>query len=193
MRGVKATLRVLSAEAEIMNNLMKVDFAEKDMQYQQKADTIISGRCPGILPLSIIRTGGKIRAMYNTEGYIRLASLKSISAAMILTIAERVLECTELCRDYLLFPEEYVFSADTVYISEDFRNVKLAYIPRTEAGGETAAISSFIYSLKPLTTENGRTYLDTLGSVLECRNLRISRVIGFVEQLKQEINICGIE
>ena len=69
--------------------------------------------------------------MYNTEGYIRIASLKNISAAMIQTIAERTLECTEMCRNWLLFPEQYVLSSDTVYISEDFRTVKLAYIPQS--------------------------------------------------------------
>lgn len=176
-----------------MNNIIIVNFSENDLEYPQKAETVTCGKCPCILPLTIIREEQDIRGMYNTEGYIRIASLKNISAAMILTIAERTLECTEMCRNWLLFPEQYVLSSDTVYISEDFRTVKLAYIPQRRKYSENSAIAAFIHSLKSVTTENGRTYLDTLASMLECRNIKISRVTGFIEQLKQEINICGIE
>ena len=47
--------------------------------------------------------------------------------------------------------------------------------------------------MKELTTENGRTYLETLGAMLECSNLRLRKVIGFIEELKEEIKVCGIE
>lgn len=176
-----------------MNNIVTVNFMEDDLGYPQKTETIICGKCPCILPLTIVRERGIIRGIYNTEGFVRLASLRNISASMVLTIAERTLECAEMCRNWLIFPEQYVFSADTVYISEDFRTVKLAYIPQRRKYSESSSVAAFVYSLRSVTTENGRTYLDTLGSMLECKNLKISRVVGFIEQLKQEINICGIE
>lgn len=193
MPGEKVIRHALYAGEGTMNNIVRVNFSESDLTYPQKAETVTCSKCPGILPLTIVRDGGNIRGMYKTEGFVRLASLSNISAAMILTIAERAMECTEMCRDWLLFPEQYVFSADTVYISEDFRTVKLAYIPARKKYSENSSIAAFIYSLKALTTENGRTYLDTLGSMMECRNLKMSRVTGFIEQLKQEINLCGIE
>ena len=57
---------------------------------------------------------------------------------------------------------------------------------------EEGAISLFIYSLKKHTTENGRTYLETLGSMLEIKGLKLYKVIGFIEELREEINLCGI-
>ena len=80
-----------------------------------------------------------------------------------------------------------------MYISEDFRTVKLAYIPVKPHCSEKKAIAGLIRSLKSITTENGQMYLDTLGTMLECSNLKVSKVTGFIEHLKQEINLCGIE
>ena len=176
-----------------MSNVLIVNLDEKRFAYRKKYETVISGICPAILPLNIVKSGDCIRGIYRTEGFVRLSSLSDISAARILTAAERIIECTEICRDYLLFPEEYVLTADTVYISEDFRTVKLAYIPVKPHCSEKKAIAGLIRSLKRITTENGRMYLETLGTMLECSNLKVSKVTGFIEHLKQEINLCGIE
>lgn len=176
-----------------MNNTIMVNLDESRFAYRKKYETVISGICPVILPLNIVKCGDCTRGMYRTEGFVRLSSLSGVSAARILTVAERIIEFTEICRDYLLFPEEYVLTADTVYISEDFRTVKLAYIPVRPCCSEKKVMAGLIHSLRSITTENGRMYLDTLTTMLECSNLKVSKVTGFIEHLKQEINLCGIE
>ena len=84
-------------------------------------------------------------------------------------------------------------SPDTVYVTPDLRQARIAYIPVERYVSEEGALSSLIYTMKELTTENGRTYLETLGAMLECSNLRLRKVIGFIEELKEEIKVCGIE
>ncbi len=176
-----------------MNNIVNVDLSKAAINFPQKIEALIAGQCPQIIPLNAVISDDFTRGIYNTSGYVRLSSLKNMSAFNILNIAERTLECIETCKDYLFFPDEYVLSIDTVYIKEDFKEAKLLYIPEKRTSGENGAVSYFIFSLKSLTTENGRTYLDTLGNMMECKNLRISRVIAFVEELKREIVLFGIE
>lgn len=175
-----------------MNKVVRVNFKDGTALFPWKQDILLSGKCRGVLPLGIVRSKESISGFYSTEGYIRLSSLHDIKAGDILTIAERVLECAEICRDALIFPGEYVLSADTVYISDDLTEARIAYIPEGRSMSEEGAISLFIYSLKKHTTENGRIYLETLGSMLEIKGLKLYKVIGFIEELREEINLCGI-
>ena len=175
-----------------MNKVVRVNFSDKEAFFPWKQDILLSGKCRGVLPLGIVSSEESISGFYSTEGYIRVSSLYDVKAADILTVAERGLECAEICRDALIFPGEYVLSADTLYISDDFREARIAYIPEKRYISQEGALSCFIYSLKKHTTENGRTYLDTLGSMLEIQGVKIYRVISFIEELKEEIKICGI-
>ena len=192
MRYVRVTHHASSAVADKMNNQVLMNVNCEKAGYRLEA----SRMCPAVLPASSVKRGDSEAGtvlIYDKEGFVKLSSLSNLNAADILTVAEKTLECTEICRDWLLFPEEYVLTADTVYISEDMTTVRLAWTMPQQICSEKAAVSYFIYSLKTLTTTNGKTYLDTLGQMLECRNLRFSRVTAFINQLRQEINICGIE
>ena len=118
--------------------------------------------------------------------------MRHVSAWEILDITEKTLECVELCKDFLLFPDEYVLSADTIYISEDTGQAGLIYIPAEKNCSAEKVVSLFIYSLKKITTENGSTYLDTIGKLIECGNLKYHRVIAFIEELKREVKLYEI-
>ena len=143
--------------------------------------------------MGVIEKEDNVWGSYSTEGFVRMSDLPKMTAGEILTVVERTLECVEACRDCLIFPGEYVLSTDTLYLTEDLSEARIVYIPTEHYVSEEGAISSLIYAMKGLTTENGRTYLDTLGTMLECTNLKLRRVIGFIEELKQEIRLCGIE
>ena len=175
-----------------MNRVVKVKLTESGAFFPWKREVLLSGSCRGVLPLGIIETEDGLCGYYRTEGFVRMSGLAGVKAGDILTVAERVLECLEVCRDCLIFPGEYVLSPDTIYVTADFNEARLVYIPLERYISEEGAISSLIYAMKGLTTENGMTYLDTLGAMLECTNLRLRRVIGFIEELKEEIKLCGI-
>ena len=176
-----------------MSNVVRVDFRGDSGLFPWKKDVLLSGECSGVLPLGIIETGEGVRGFYRTEGFVRLSDLAEVKASDILTISERVLECVEICRDCLIFPGEYVLSTDTIYVTKNLKEARIAYIPLKRYVSEEGALSSLIYSMKGITTENGRTYLDTLGAMLECSHIKLRTVTGFIEELKEEIRLCGIE
>ena len=175
-----------------MSRVIRVRLTESRSFFPWKKEVLLSGSCRGVLPMGIIEKEDIIWGLFNTEGFVRISDLTELTAGDILTVAERTLECVEACRDCLIFPGEYVLSADTLYISDDFREARIAYIPEKRYTSQEGALSCFIYSLKRHTTENGRTYLDTLGSMLEIQGVKIYRVISFIEELKEEIKLCGI-
>lgn len=158
-----------------------------------KMDVLAAGACGSIFPLSIIKEKKFTKCIYNTEGYIKVSALANIPAKEILTIAEKVLNLVENCQNYLLFPEEYILSSETIYIRDDYKDIKITYIPIDKKERQRNVLSYFIRSLRNSTTENGRTYLETLANLLDCEELKTERIIGFIEKLKQEINICGIK
>lgn len=175
-----------------MNKVVKVNFNESRTFFPWKRDVLLSGGCMGVLPLGMTVCKGNENGFYSTEGYIRVSSLENVRAGDILLIMERVLECVEICRDVLIFPGEYVLSPETVYVTEDFREARIAYIPEDRYISEEGALSCFIYSLKKHTTENGRTYLDTLGFMTETKGLKLYSIMSFIEELREEIRLCGI-
>ena len=175
-----------------MSNVVRVKTTDCEAFFPWKREALLSGSCRGVLPLGIIDSAGEENVFYKTEGFLRLSELTDVKAGDILTIVERILECVETCRDCLIFPGEYILSLDTIYVTSDLKEARIAYIPTEHYVSEEGAISSLIYTMKGLTTENGKTYLDTLGTMLECTNLKLRRVIGFIEELKEEIRLCGI-
>ena len=192
MQSSRAIPHVWFAEEAEMNNVVRVKITDSEAFFPWKREALLSGSCRGVLPLGIIDAAGTKSILYRTEGFIKLSALTTVNSGDILTIVERILECVEICRDCLIFPGEYILSPDTVYLTENLNEARIAYIPTEHYVSEEGAISSLIYSMKGLTTENGRTYLDTLGTMLECTNLKLRRVIGFIEELKEEIRLCSI-
>lgn len=192
MQSVKDILRALYAEENMMNNLVTVNFNQGVLDFPERKEILLMGRCRAIMPLNMVGEGSAAFGIYNTSGYRRISSGDIFTAWEVIQIAEKTLECIEICRDYLIFPDEYVLSADTVYVSPDLKEIKLVYIPDDRTCGENTVVSAFVYSLKKYTTDNGRTYLDTLGKLLESQNLKYSRVIGFAEELKREIRLYEI-
>ena len=176
-----------------MSRVIRVRLTESRSFFPWKKEVLLSGSCRGVLPMGIIEKEDSIWGLYSTEGFVRMSDLTGLTAGDILKVVERTLECVEACRDCLIFPGEYALSTDTIYLTEDLSEARIVYIPTEQYVSEEGAISSLIYAMKGLTTENGRTYLDTLGTMLECTNLKLRRVIGFIEELKQEIRLCGIE
>ena len=176
-----------------MNNLVNVNWDSNVLEFPGRREILLTGKCKGILPVNMISGGSLQRGIYNIAGYRKISSLDKLDSWQVLHIVEKVLECIEICRDYLIFPDEYVVSAETLYVCEDMSDVKLLYIPSEKNCSEDMHILMFIYSLRRRTTENGKTYLDTLGKMLECSNIRLPKVMAFIRELKHEVNLYEIK
>lgn len=160
--------------------------------YPEKAGKLVSGCCEAILPMSMIHNGESKIGIYNTDGYKQLSSMENINASEILLLAKKVLIMRDICSDYLFFPEEYILSTETVYLSEDNDNVKLTYIPICDRISGDKSMIYFLRQLMRHTTENGQQYLETLLRFFLCENMREEQTIGFIEKLRYEIYTCGI-
>ena len=173
-------------------NKVSIRLKNGTVDYAQKTETLLAGSCDAFFPMSIIRDKKNTRGIFDTSGFHKLADLEGLSASQVLSLAEDVLLLIEKCEDYLFFPEEYILSAETVYINEESKKLKLIYIPNERKASFFKSLAYFFHQMKSVTTENGRVYLDTLSALLSSGNLRTERVIGFIEKLKQEIYLCGI-
>ncbi len=176
-----------------MKNTVSIDLKKEENLYSQRLDMLISGACKAVLPMNVIKGESYMKGIYDISGCCRLADLRQISADSVLTIVERVLELLDQCREYLVFEDEIVLTPETLYVSEDYNTVRLTYIPEKREHSEKNKMEYLLSCLKKQTTANGRMYLETVSRLLECGNLKTERVIGFLEELKQEIQLCEIQ
>ena len=110
-----------------------------------------------------------------------------------MTVVEKTISAMEECNQYLIFPEEFIMDMNTVYIKEDFENIKFTYVPDKNRIGAKKKLATFINDLKRSTTENGRLYLDMLVQMFDTENLSVMRIKAFICQLKREVRLCEIQ
>ncbi len=175
-----------------MFDKIMVLFKEEDLGYKKKAETLTGGGYKGILPLSIVRKNGVIVGYYATAGYKRLSDFNELTVSGILTVAEETVRAIEECGRYFIFPEEYVINADTVYIRDDFKEIKFTYIPDRYSVNGRKKFSAFLEQLKQITTENGCLYLDMLSQMSDTENLSLQKMKSFIIRLRREAGISGI-
>ena len=175
-----------------MNELMTVSF-RKEICNLRKRNMIISGKCSALLPANIVGSTEYYRIIYNTSGYRKLSYYREIGAFDILDIAGKILACIDYLKDYLIFPEEYLLTPDFIFISEEFRKLRIAYAPTQKESSETAAISYCIFSLRKIADRSGKMYLETLGNILESGNFKLSGVLSSIDEMKREIKLYGID
>jgi hypothetical protein len=175
-----------------MYNKIIAKFQEKELGYRGKVEVLTKGVCKAIFPVSIVKSGKSITGYYVTSGYKRLSDCKELTAEQVLTVVHETVTALEECNKYLIFPEEFLITLDTTYIKENFDNIKFTYIPDENKRGATKKISSFIKSLKSVSTENGKLYLDMLDEIFLTENLNTLKVKALISQLKREVNLCNV-
>lgn len=174
-----------------MLDKIKVAFDEKSLGYREKADMMAAGVCKGIFPLSLIKTGEKIIGFYQVKGYKRLSECKKLNAEEVLTVVEKTIAALQECESHLIFAEEILLSRDTVYIREDFNDIRFTYFPDKTKIGARRKLTLFIAELKDMTTDNGCLYLDMLGEMIAIENADIAKIKMFICRLKKEVRLCG--
>lgn len=150
-------------------------------------EILLHGGCGMILPFSLMQGKDFCFGVYHTGGYLPLRRTGKMSAEQVLTLAEKILRLVDTCRDYLLFPEEYVLSPDTLYVCRDFSEVKLLYRPMSGKTRTSSGLQDLLQELKPFTTGNGRHFLQLLQELLDRGDWKTDRIIGRLENWKEEI------
>ncbi|MBQ9961476.1 MAG: hypothetical protein IJP00_06165 [Firmicutes bacterium] len=165
---------------------------EERLGFEEKLETLLGGVCKGIFPISIIKDDEGLKGFYYTAGYMPLTVLENISALQVLTILEKTMEAIEECKQYLIFPDEYILSTETVYTSKNLDEVKITYIPGEKTEHSSIKMVNFVKELKRLTTESGVLYLNMLEEMLTLETLSFRGVKNLIIQLKREVTICDV-
>lgn len=165
---------------------------EERLGFEEKLETLLSGGCKGIFPISIIKDDEGLKCFYHTSGYIPLNLIEDVGALQVLTLLEKTMEAIEECRQYLIFPDEFEISTETAYASKDYNEVKFTYIPTEKKDSAAKKLANFVSELKSLTTENGILYLNMLEEMISLENLSFKGIKNTIIQLKREITICDI-
>ena len=180
--------------AEVLQMIEKkmIIIDEEKLGYEEKLEVLLSGRCRSIFPISIIKDDEGLKGFYYTSGFIPLTNLENVSALQVLSILEKTIAAIEECKQYLLFPDEYVINTETAYISKDYEEVKFTYVPKEKDASVSSKLALFVRQLKDVTTDNGILYLNMLEEMISLENLSFKGIKNMLIQLKREINICNI-
>lgn len=175
-----------------MKEIQLITVPKIRFDYDGKAEVLAACACPGILPARVTADGEMVQIYYDVRGWSRLEDRRNLSATDALLVVSQTLKKMESLRGWLFFPEEYVLSGRTVWISTDGREAKIMYIPDGKPVSEQRRLEGFLQELKRMTTENGVMYLETLIRMVETEHLNTGRVLVFIDHLMTEAHVCGI-
>ena len=169
-----------------MNNKVIVRLMEDGLMYEEKTKILTENICKTIFPVSILYKDDSVTGYYNTSGYKRLSSCNQLTAVCLLEIIEKIIIAIEECCQYLIFPEEYVINTNTIYVDERYKNIKITYIADKNYENVKNKFHRLLNSMKELTTEDGRTYLDMLMEISSVENVSYRKLRLLVSNLSQE-------
>ena len=176
-----------------MNNRILVKIPDGKLLYEGRMDPLLCGKCKAFLPVSMVREKGGSWLCFQTDSYKKLSSLEKLTAFELLDVIGKVMQNIKFCREYLYYPKDYILSPETVFCSDDKGKVRFLYLPSDRKISDVNAMKNFCYQLRPLTSENGRMYLETLDHLFSVESLNEIRVQGFLNELMTEAYICGVE
>ncbi|MCI8610074.1 MAG: hypothetical protein HFE73_10555 [Firmicutes bacterium] len=169
---------------------------KSQLPYAGKEELLASSVCPAVFPANVVMEEEQLRIFYETEGWQPLARREQLDAVEFLTLMNSVLQNMEKMRGWLLFPEEYVLSEQTVYIPSGFfdeiNQVRFIYIPDGQKISAAKRMGCFLYGLREKLTENSMMYLEMLTPLLTIENLDTKRLLIFLDNLLTEAYVCKI-
>ena len=165
---------------------------EDKLGFEEKLDILLNGDCKGVFPISIIKDDEGLKGLYYTSGFIPLNNLENVSTLQILTLLEKTIEAIEECKQYLIFPDEFVISTETAYVSKNYDEVRFTYIPTEKDSTAALKLALFVQQLKDVTTDNGILYLNMLEEMISLENLSFKGIKNMIIQLKREVKMCNI-
>ena len=210
--------------SEFCLNKILINLRDEEARYPHKVAMVMGGECEQFFPMSLIKKRKQIKknvrnsrgtitlkkinidtvfGVVDTSGYVRLADLdRKFCVQEALGLIENVVMLMKRAEDYLLFPEDYLVTLDTVYLKHaqeynsgheainivpvtdgnvgrgEYRNesrkVRLAFVPTSgiETGGGLTALYYFIMSLQKCATAEGKFYIERLAEEAFSKNGR---------------------
>ena len=156
-------------------------------------DILLSGSCSAVLPMDLYRGRKFCFGVYHTAGMQCLRQCEHLTADQALRAAGALLQMQEVCRDHLLFPEDYVLSLDTLYTKRDYTELQLLFIPAAQKENPLKSLLYLLQSMKKLTSPCGADYLTALQELLQAYSCGSERVLGSLQQWREEIAVSGIQ
>jgi len=168
-----------------MKDKVRIVFDREALPYESACRKLASGACPVFFPVDFLEEENRIQAFFHVKGYHRLRDEKNMTASEILTLIKSVLKNMQICRDWFWFPENYVLSADTVYI-RNVHDVRFVYIPDRQHISASRRLNGFLQSLKKHTGERGIMYLETCMRFFDGEYLATRQLLAFLDQRLME-------
>ena len=166
-----------------MGNIRVADISGLETRIR---DVMLSGRIKALLPMSAVEDRGKTLGVYSPLDMICISD-GYFDAKGILELIGRIIKMTEELEDYLIFPDEIVFSKDVVFIDPYRRATRILVIPQKEKKSDRGeSVSCLLEELKELTDERGKAYISVFKERYRKRNMSTDCILGLIEELKRE-------
>lgn len=85
-------------------------------------NTVLAGKCSGILPMRCINYGDETEMIYDLEGFTTVREFtehNTGTAEEILMVIKKIIYAAAECERWLISEEEYIISPDSIFISEN--------------------------------------------------------------------------
>ena len=172
----------------VMNTSLRIKISENKFFYKEKMKILSLGVCNAILPVSVINYQSGAMLVYDRSGFVQLKELHQTSAEEVLIIAGLFISAIDELKDYAFFPDEIEINENSVFISENKRELRIAPIPAGGRGNENNNILYFFVLLKQHADAKGKAYLDSLVSLAARGNFSTKNILTIIDEMRAEIN-----
>lgn len=185
---IERALRLVSFVKVLrMNNTIIARVGDEKDLYREKINILASGVCKSILPMSLLHKGNSIVAYYNQSGFRRANSYFELTGQSSLMILDRLLFALEECEQFLIFPDEMVINANTVFVDEGFKTVKLTYIYDKAEVNINKKLLCFINDISQITTPDDRKYLKPIIKTMQAQTISCKQIRFVISKLILDI------
>ena len=175
-----------------INSNLEIMFEKDDLE-QYVIEVLTLGFCKSFLPVCFVKSSETLAANYNVSGYRKLSSIKNIAIGDLLNIVIGILHGMFDGEKHLLFSDEYEINDDTVFVDKGYSNIKMIYIPSKEESTGPEKIISFLNIILRKSSKEGEKYIkNIIDKILEV-DFTYYGLINQIEEMRQEIYLCGIE
>ena len=151
-----------------------------------KIHSLASSRCPAFFPADVILTQNNVHLRYSTAGYQPLSKQQEMRTDSVLGVVKKVLQCVQTARDWMWFPEDYLLTADTVWINSEGLTKILCVPDRSEVSG-SRRLCLFLHNLEKTAEPSAALYLRLLQDMAAAGNVRTELLLSEIDQMIAEV------
>lgn len=178
-----------------MKELLTRDFDQEEFLGYQR-EILSLGLCSMFLPVSFWNREGRVLVQYDITGYQPLSRLKRISMNRSLEYIQSLARGIVNAQNIYIFPGQYEVNKDTVFISEDEKDVKLIFLPKRDFRRDISVFSalseggSYIYSI---TSEQGKPYVNRALKLIKENRYGMENTLKALSKLSSDVYRFRIE